>query len=105
MDPLVSTAPTTTTPEAGQSSQPTGRDVTVSLLAFLGADEDSQEAKFILDNLEAKTALDGITQLKDLERRLGPAKYGETRVGKLYNYMRVLSTFKQSKKELERLER
>lgn len=105
MDPLAALPNQTELPlvAAVQSEQPSG-DVKLSVFSYLGADSMSKEAEFIMGQLKGDNIMDALTELKDIERRVGPPKFGETKVQKLYNYMKLLSTFKATRKELDALE-
>lgn len=103
-DPLVSQIEAKVFPPATQTDQP-APDVERSVASWLGIESDSKEAKFILGELQGDNILDALTELKDLERRIGPAKFGENRAQRLHDYLKVLSSFKQSKAEVEKFER
>jgi hypothetical protein len=104
MDPLVPANTEAPVSPVTQTEQP-ATDIKLSVVSWLEAAPDSKEADFIVSQVKGKTIIDALTELKDIERRVGPPQYGETRVQKLYNYMKVLSTFNDSRKELDALER
>lgn len=103
-DPLVSQIEAVISPNV-DAAPPKGNDVKESVASWLGTESDSKEATYIMDQLKGDTIIDAISELKDIERRLGPPKYGEDRLQRLYGYLKILSQFKDSKSELEKLER
>lgn len=103
-DPLVSQIEAVISPTIS-AEPPKGQDVKESIRSWLGAEPDSKEAEYIMEQLKGDSIIDALSELKDIERRIGPAKFGEDRMQRLYNYMKVLGQFKESKAELEKLER
>jgi len=103
-DPLVSVATPEVAPTVNAEAAK-GADVKASVLSWLGTDSDNEQAKYIMEQLKGSNIMDALTELKDIERKIGPAKFGENRMQRLHDYMKVLSQFKDSRKELERLER
>jgi hypothetical protein len=105
-DPLVtlSQIEAITSPSV-DAAPPKGQDVKDSIRSWLGVEPDNKEAEFIMEQIKGDSIIDALSELKDIERRIGPAKFGEDRTQRLYNYVKLLAQFKGAKRELEQLER
>lgn len=103
-DPLISQIEAVISPSV-DSAPAKGNDVKASITSWLGAEPDSKEAEYIMEQLKGDTIIDALSELKDIERRIGPAKFGENRLQRIHDYVKLLSQFKGAKAELEKLER
>jgi hypothetical protein len=105
-DPLVSQIEAVISPTPTQTPREVGQaDVERSIASWLGSEPDSDVAKFIAEQVKGKTVIEALQELKDYERRIGPPKFGEDRVQRLHDYMKLLSQSKNLRLQLETFER
>ncbi len=105
-DPLVSQIEAVIDPTPHQAPGEVGQaDVERSIASWLGTEPDSDVAKFIAEQVKGKTVIEALQELKDYERRIGPPRYGESRVNRLHDYMKLLAQSDHLRTQLNMYER
>lgn len=63
-------------------------------------DKDNDQLRYISNNVQAKSAGELLKSISAIERKLGEPKVGESRLGRVYNWLRMNQSYNNTKSEL-----